>query len=778
MNRNTHKGRNWKKILLITFGVLFAFVALVIAFISPIAKWAIEKYDEQILGRQITLDWIYLNPFTGYAHINDITIFEANKDTAFVSAGGIDVNFAMFKLIGKTYEISNLTISDAEIHLKQNKDTFNFSDILTRFAPKDTLNKDTTKTHFNLLDIKVKNTRFYYFEPNIPVNYFITDLNISSPGMRWDNDSINAKLSFKNGPGTGDIAVDFGFNLKTMEYAAKAKIKKFDMYIINEYLKDIADFGIIRANVDADVDAKGNFNNTVALTTKGYVAINDFHFGKNMKEDYASFDKVEINMIKVSPRTFDYVFDTISIQHPFFKYERYDSLDNLSRMFGVNGENYTEAKAKSDAGQFNLIVSIVDFLKELGKNFAKSHYSANRFALRNGDIHFNDYSLRDKFGAAVSPFNILADSIDRKNDLLKVNINSDIKPHGNLNIDFAINPSDFSDFTIGYAIDKIALPDFNPYVVTYTSFPLKSGTLSLKGSWVVRDSAIKSMNHLVILAPEKTKRIRKNDAKWLPLPLILSILREPGNYIDYEIPIEGKLTDPKFKVKDVVLDILKNIFVKPPTYPYRAYVDNKKDDVEEFQAFSWNMRQVELNNSQQHFMDELTGFLKKNTDAVVTINPVVFSAKEKENILLYLAKKKYYLQMLNKSASNYTTEDSVEVEKMSVKSDGFITALNRSIDGSNLMFTVQEKCSHWIDSATVNSEYAAINKKRAAIFKTAFEQEGVVNQLVIKTEQTDFPRNGFSYYKITYSVDIPDKLRKALEQLDLNEGPYIKGRRH
>lgn len=776
MKSKIHKGRNWKRILLITFGVLFAFVALVIAFISPIAKWAIEKYDEQILGRQITLDWIYLNPFTGYAHINDLTLYEQNKDSAFVKAGGIDVNFAMLKLIGKTYEISNLTISDAEIHLKQNKDTFNFSDILTRFAPKDTLNKDTTKTHFNLLDIKVKNTRFYYYEPNIPVNYFITDLNISSPGMRWDKDSVEAKISFKNGPGTGDIAVDFGINLKSLEYAVKAKVDKFDMYIINEYLKDIADFGIIRANVDANIAASGNFNNTVAITAKGYLAVNDFHFGKNMKEDYASFDKLEVNMIKVSPRNFDYAFDTISIQHPFFKYERYDSLDNLTRMFGVNGENYTEAKAKSDAGQFNLIVSIVDFMKELGKNFVKSHYSANRFALRNGDIHFNDYALREKFGAAVSPLNILADSIDRKNALLKVNVNSNIQPHGNLNVDFSINPSDFSDFTIGYAIDKIALPDFNPYVVTYTSFPLKSGTLSFKGSWVVRDSAISSMNHLVILAPQKTKRVKKHDANWLPLPLILSILREPGNYIDYEIPVEGSLSDPKFKVKDVVLDILRNIFVKPPTFPYRAYVNDKKEEVQKFQTFNWNPRQVQFSGSQQSFMDDLTSFLKKNREAIVTIEPVTFSTKEKENILFYLAKKKYYLQKNNKTENTYTNEDSITVDKMSVKDEGFIAALNHSIDSSEMIFTVQEKCTHWVDSSTVNQVYATVVAKRAELFKTAFENEGVVNQLVLKPNRVDVPRNGFSYYSISYSVDIPDKLRNALDKLDMNEGPFIKGR--
>ena len=64
------------------------------------------------------------------------------------------------------------------------------------------------------------------------------------------------------------------------------------------------------------------------------VAINDFHFGKNPEDDYASFDKLVLAINEMSPKKHKYLFDSVSLSHPYFKYERYDYLDNLQTMFG------------------------------------------------------------------------------------------------------------------------------------------------------------------------------------------------------------------------------------------------------------------------------------------------------------------------------------------------------------------------------------------------------------------------------------------------------------
>lgn len=757
--------KKWKKVTAIVLGVIFGLIVLIIAFISPIAKYLIEKYDEKFLGRQITLDWIYLNPFTGYAHIDDFKLYELNKDSVFVSFSGLSVNVEMWKLLGKNYEISNLTLSKPEMHITQNRQQFNFSDIIETFTPKDTTaQKDTSTIKVSVLDVKIKGGKLFYIEQSIPVNYWVTDLDIETPGYRWDVDSVLATVKLKSGPGTGDVKVDANFNLKTMDYKVNALVNKFDLSIFEQYLKDLANYGRIRANLDCDVSAEGNVNDQLNMKAKGYLAVNDMHFGKNVNEDYLSFKKLALNMNYISPLQYEYDFDTIAIVNPYFKYERYDYLDNLQRMFGAGGSEIKAAQA--DSSKFNLIIEIADFIQVIGRNFVKSHYRATKFALYDGDIRYNDFAIREKFAIAASPLNILAKDIDKNNPRINVNLSTGLKPHGKVDFGVSVNPRGIKDFDITYAIKEIALPDVNPYVVTYTSFPFKSGTLEFKGNWHVRDSVIESMNHLIILNPQLLKRIKKKDANWLPLPLILAFIREPGNYIDYEIPVRGSLSNPKFNVWDVITDILRNIFVKPPTFPYRKYVKDQKVEVENHQVFRWGMHQTQLTTPQQNFMDKVAKFLEHNKETQIYVAPVEYTIKEKEHLLYYEAKKKYYLGANNKKYSEYTEDDSIAVEKMSVKDSMFIRTLDKAVEGSEGMFTVMQKCMGYIDTSAMNSKLAKLSAARKKSFMSSFVEDGVAKRVKWSAEKTEIPRLGVSYYKISYDGDIPDNLRKALEKLD------------
>src|SRR5688500_1841695 len=101
-----------KKILLSLTGILLLLVVLTIAFISPIAKHLIEKYDKKYTGREITMDLLYVNPFTGNVYFRNLKIFEFKKDSVFFSATGLTVNFEMAKMLSKTYEISELTLTN------------------------------------------------------------------------------------------------------------------------------------------------------------------------------------------------------------------------------------------------------------------------------------------------------------------------------------------------------------------------------------------------------------------------------------------------------------------------------------------------------------------------------------------------------------------------------------------------------------------------------------------------------------------------------------------
>jgi len=751
-----------KKTFIIVIGSVIITVMVVILLISPITKYLVEKYDEQYTGRQIKIGWAYVNPFTGYIYFSNLKIYESKSDSVFFSAKGVSANFAMLKLLSKIIEITKITLDQPKGIIIQNKKDFNFNDLIKKFTPEKT---DTTPStvHFNILSIKIKNGAFYYREKVIPVSYFIKEVNFESTGKQWNADTIAVKFSFLSGTGNGSAKGNFTINFKNLDYRAAVIVDKFDLKFLEQYLNDITNYGTFSANLDADLKATGNLTDEENLNSKGLIALNDFHFGKDPDDDYASFDKLALNIIKLNPKNHVYIFDSLSLSHPFLKYERYDYLDNLQTMFGKNGANISDAKEDQD--RFNLILKIADYIKIISKNFFRSDYKINKVAIYKGCLKFNDYSLTEKFSIEANPLYFIADSVNKNRERVKVSFKSGIQPYGNLSVALSINPKDSADFDMQYHLQSLPASVFNPYLITYTSFPLDRGTIELNGTWKVRNGRIKSDNHLLIIDPRVSGRLKNKDTKWIPSPLIMFFIRERGNVIDYEIPITSNLKNPKFHLHDVIFDALGNIFVKPATTPYRTEVKNIENEIEKSLTLKWEMRQGSLLPDQEKFVNKMVDFLINNPEASIAVYPMQYAEKEKEYIRFFEAKKKYFLLSKGKNALALSESDSLKVDKMSVKDCSFVQYLNKQVNDT-LLFTIQEKCNNFIGSAIINDKFKQLNKEREDAFMLPFKKKAVENRVKIYTGENNIPYNGFSFYKIVYKGERPESLIKAYQQIN------------
>jgi hypothetical protein len=756
-----------KKIILISGISIFLFIGLVILFASPITKYLVEKYDEKYTGRQIKMNWAYVNVFTGQVYFSDLKIYELKSDSIFFSANGIGINVSMHKLLSKEYEISELVLHQPKGIIIQtgSKHDFNFNDLIEKFNPKDKV-KDTLKEplHFHILNVKIQDGEFHYHEGVIPINYFIKKVNIESTGYHWNADTILLKFSFLPGVGTGEARGEGMLNIKNLDYRLAAVAKKYDLGIIAQYLKDFSNYGHFRANFDADIKAKGNLKHARALSSSGKMAINDFHFGKSENEDYASFEKFSMEIIDLSPEQHKYIFDTISLLHPYFKYERYDHLDNIQTIFGKKGSNVKAANANKEE-HFNLILEIADYVKKLAENFFRSYYKVNRAEIKNADLRFNDYSLTEKFGVAANPLTFESDSIDKSKKRVQLYVKSGIKPYGHTSVELSINPKDSSDFDLHYHLDKIPLTIFNPYLIKYTSYPLDRGTLEFKGEWHVLNGKINSKNHLILLDPRIGDRTKNKGANWVPVPLVMALLRERGNVIDYEIPITGNLDDPKFHLWDVITDLLKNIIIKPPTTGKGLVVRQTENEIEKSITVKWGIQETALDENQERFIKKIAEFLKENPKATISFHPVQYTSKEKEHILFYEAKKKYFLFCTKKKANDLTKEDSIHIVNMSVKDSSFVKHLNSLVKGE-MVFTVQEKCTRYVGRNVVNKKYNYLVEQREKLIKEWFKENGTDKQLKFTKNVSGIPFNGYSYFKIDYKDGLPQELIEAYHKMN------------
>jgi hypothetical protein len=758
-----------RKSLLVFVLSALILVTLIIAFISPLSKYLIQKYGEKYTGRKITLDWAYVNPFTGYVHLQNLKIHEYKSDSLFLAAKGLSVDFALFKFLRHTIEIENLTLDHPVIKVIRDHKRLNFDDVIEKFSAKDkdTVQKKPARTHVNLLNLKVTNAEIHYTDRQTPFDYFIKEGNFETKGKRWDEDTMAIGYSFLSGPTKGSMKGEFHINFKTIDYLIADRITDFDLKPLEQYVKDLVNYGTIKASLDADLLAKGNFHDAENIIASGNLSIDDFHLGKNPQDDYMSFEKLKLVINQLSPINRKYLFDQVSLLHPYVKYEHYDHTDNIETMFAKKGVG--ASGNIGDNEKLNIIVMIGRYIKTLSTNFFRSDYKINNLSIVNGELKYNDYSLSEEFSTGLQALNIRADSINKHHSRVVVFLKSGLQPYGNISVKLSIDPNDSSFFDLDYHIREVPASLFNPYTITYTSYPLDRGTIELNGEWHVLAGSIKSMNHLVIADPRPTKRVRGKDKKWIPVPLIFAFVRERGDVIDYEIPITGNLKSPKYHFHDVVMHLLKNIFVKPATTPYRVEVKNTEQVVEKSLMIKWPLMGSTLLPSQEKFLSEISKFLAGNKDAQIIIQPFEYTAKEKEYLTFFEAKKKYFLITSHKDEASFSTEDSMTVIKMSVRDKSFINYIKREVRDS-LLFTLQEKCNRLIGSKNINRLLNQLEKNRNERFSDFFKDQQVSARLKVRAKKDIVPFDGFSYFEIGYQGAMPDQLLKAYQKMDqLNE---------
>lgn len=753
----------WKRTLIILGIILIAFVILIIIFISPIAKYAIEKYGSKYTGRQVKTGVVYVNPFTGYIHIGDLKISEPQSDSIFASADGVNLNIALLKLLSKTYEVSSFILNEPYIKVIKDKKRFNFSDLLEK-QQQDTAKEEQNKEpmHLNILNIKINDGLFRFHEKQTPVDYYIQKLNFDSDGKYWNSDSIRGRFSFIPGKGPGDVKGDFWIDLNKKDFRLSSVGKKLNMDLFEQYLKDLSNYGTMRALFGFDIKAAGNLNNQKAVKLKGRFVVDDFHFGKNPKEDYASFEKFKATIIDLEPLNKRYYFDSLQLKKPFILYEMYDTMSNLDHMFGKSGENVKQVKA--DPEKFNLILKLADYIKELFQDIIHSDYRINYLDLENGDLKYNDYSLTEKFSIALNPLDIKANLVSKDKRKVNIILKSQIQPYGNFNAEVGMDPKNARNYYLTYNFDKIPASVFNPYIVSYSSYPLDRGLIEMNGDWKILGDSIRSMNHFLAIDPRVSQRVKKKENKWIPMPLIMSFIVQRENVIDYKIPITGYLKNPNFHLHDVLMNLLRNILLKPPTTPYGIDIKNVETKIEKSLMLDWPVRQTHLKDPEEKFARRISDFLKSNKDAAINVKPNTYEQKEKEYILFFEAKKKYYLDNTQRKGGPISEKDSSFIDKMSTKDPAFIKYLNKHVKDT-LIFTRQEKCRKLIGEETVDNKYHQLLKDREEDFMNYFKKKGTDKQVNILPNQDIVPFNGFSYYKIDYKGEIPKSLEKAYQKL-------------
>jgi hypothetical protein len=147
-----------------------------------------------------------------------------------------------------------------------------------------------------------------------------------------------------------------------------------------------------------------------------------------------------------------------------------------------------------------------------------------------------------------------------------------------------INPIARKDFTdLKMNVTGIDLLTFSPYCGKYLGYGIGKGKMAADLSYAISERHFKSTNVFTIDQFELGSKVESADAMHVPMKLAVAVLRDRNGQIVLDVPAEGSVDDPEFRLGRVIVRAIVNVLTKIVTSPFRllasAFGGAKDQDV-------------------------------------------------------------------------------------------------------------------------------------------------------------------------------------------------------
>jgi hypothetical protein len=190
--------------------------------------------------------------------------------------------------------------------------------------------------------------------------------------------------------------------------------------------------------------------------------------------------------------------------------------------------------------------------------------------ISNAQIFFTDRSLTPNVNLSIRQAGgtiagLSSDQLQRAVIALHARVDN----VGPVEITGTINPfsqSETNDVKIG--AKNVDLTPTSPYVGKFAGYRLAEGKMALDLNYHLTGRKLKSENLITLDRFTFGDKVNSPDATKLPVKLAVAILKDRQGRIELDVPIEGSLDDPEFRMHKVIVRAMVNILTKVATSPF------------------------------------------------------------------------------------------------------------------------------------------------------------------------------------------------------------------
>jgi hypothetical protein len=188
----------------------------------------------------------------------------------------------------------------------------------------------------------------------------------------------------------------------------------------------------------------------------------------------------------------------------------------------------------------------------------------------NGWVNYTDLWIKPSFSVGIQSLHgtITGLSSDPKSRA-KVDLKGKVARYAPVHISGDLNllsAALYTDITMSFK--DLELPIVNPYSGHFVGYKIDKGKLSVDVTYKIEQRRLDAKQHFVIDQLELGDRVESPEAVHLPLKIAVALLKDRNGVIDLELPMNGSLDDPTFRVGPVIWKMFVNLIVKVATAPF------------------------------------------------------------------------------------------------------------------------------------------------------------------------------------------------------------------
>ena len=558
-----------------TFGKICGWGALAIVLLfalilalSPVATHILNTRGEDIVGRQLHADQVIINPFWGGVTIDGFQCKELNGETDFVSFDRLYVQIAWPQLVAKRVKIRAIHLNGFDGQVLKTNDKLNFSDIIERFAKKDTIQEpDTTPSNWKIFldDIRISNSNIRYRDVISDKQWKLEDISLHIPALFFDNKQTNAGLEFGL-PTGGRVGIIAGYKMQSNRYAVILNLYDVHTDVVLPLVKDYLNVSGLGAKLNGSIHVDGSLDNITNIQMKGGLSMAGLSIRDTHNDQIAAMDELRVVINRGDLNTNTFILDSLLITGVTGNYEVHENWNTLSRLMkhdeaeevedeeddeDIEGDDEEEEDKKDEIEQ--------------PKSSKPLIWMAKKVKITGHDLTYHDYSMKNEWEYAIKSLTVDGSNIatnGRNSIKLKAALTSDAQ----LDLDFT-GGLDFAnqDTRADLKLKGVNINDFSALCRNYTGYPLEGGDLSVESHLDVVSGKMNGTNRIIIDHPRVGKKEKFSKAKYKNIPVRtgFKILTSAQDMIILDVPVTGDAKNPKFSFRKVIGRALLKVFFGP-----------------------------------------------------------------------------------------------------------------------------------------------------------------------------------------------------------------------